>query len=70
MLSEYRMKLWKLTAFNVAMFVIIIITIAFTINTYVSNQQSHSKAVAFEAVKDIYSHYPHIFKRLVCLHLK
>ena len=42
----------KLTAFNVTMFVIIIITIAFTVKTCVSNQHSHSKAVAFEAMKD------------------
>ena len=70
MLSEYRMKLWKLTTFNVTMFVIIIITIAFTVNAYVSNQQSYSKNTAFEAMKDSYIHYPHMFKRLVCLYLK
>ena len=52
------------------MFVIIIITIAFTVNTYVSNLQSYSKVIPFEAMKDSYSHYPHMFKRLVCLHLK
>ena len=56
MLSEYRLKLWKLTAFNVTMFVIIIITTVFTVNAYVSNQHSHSKAVAFEAMKDNHSH--------------
>ena len=60
MVSEYKVKLMRLAAFNVTLFVIIIMITAFIVNTYVSNQHSHSKAVAFEVVKGNYSHYPHV----------
>lgn len=61
MVSEYKVKLMKLAAFNITLFVIIFMIIAFIVNTSVSNQHSHNKAVAFEVMKDHYSHYPHMF---------
>ena len=60
MVSDYKVKLLKLALFNVTLFVIIIMTIVFIVNTYVNNQDSHSKAVALEVMKDNYSHYPHV----------
>ena len=42
------------------------ITIALIVNIYLNNQRSHNKAVAFEVMKDNYSHYLHVFYSVVC----
>ena len=60
MFSEYKVKLLEPVACNVTL-CIIIMTIVFMVNTYVSNQHSHRKAVVSEVMKDNYSHYPHMF---------